>query len=57
MPHWTEIGSTTTASGTFLTDVYRNEETGLKDLLDKFFKTKKVSNQVTLNVKLTTSYH
>ena len=41
MPHWTEIGSTTTASGTFLTDVYRNEETGLKDLLDKFFKTKK----------------
>ena len=43
MPHWTEIGSTTTASGTFLTDVYRNEETGLKDLLDKFFKTKKKS--------------
>ena len=40
MQHWTEIDSTTTASGAFLADVYRNEETGLKSLLDKVSKTK-----------------
>ena len=40
MQHWTEIDSTTTASAAFLADVYRNEETSLKDLLNKVSKTK-----------------